>query len=237
MPEPAPPPFPPTGQTHVPGPRQVPAAPQPAPAAAPAPAPPPAPATGGAAPVPKPVYINFYGQITEASATKFLAAIKQIVTVENPDCLYFLFSSPGGDVNAGVAIYNYLRALPIPRLVMHNTSSIDSVANVIFHAANERFAAPHSTFHFHGVGMNLTGNNPSLNNSQIQELQSQVAALETKIGNILASRCQLTLVELQDLFLHGKSVDTAFALQKGVIQTVSQPLIPANTKFYSLNFA
>jgi hypothetical protein len=85
--------------------------------------------------------------------------------------------------------------------------------------------------------LNLTGNSPSLNHSQIQELQSQVAALETKIANILASRCQLTIAELQDLFLHGKSVDTAFALDKGVIQSVSQPAIPANTKFYSLCFA
>ena len=181
------------------------------------------------------VYINFFGQIHEASATKLMAACAQIIATDAPDCLYLLFSSPGGDVNAGVAIYNYLRALPGVRVVMHNTGSIDSVANVIFHAADERHAAPHTTFHFHGVGMNLTST--SLNYSQIKELESQVSALETKIGNIIASRCQLTLAELQDLFLHGKSVDTAFALQKGIIQSVTQPAIPPHAKFYSLNFA
>ena len=83
--------------------------------------------------------------------------------------------------------------------------------------------------------MNLSSHN--LNHSQIKELQSQIEALETKIANIIASRCQLSIAELQDMFLHGKSVDTVFALQKGVIQSVSQPAIPANTKFYSLNFA
>ena len=182
-------------------------------------------------------YINFTGQISEVSANKFMAACAQIIATDNPDCLYFLFSSPGGDVNAWVAIYNYLRALPVAKIVMHNIGSIDSVANVIFHAADERHSAPHSTFHFHGVALNLSGNNPSLNHSQIQELQSQVSALETKIANILASRCQLTIGELQDLFLHGKSVDTAFALQKTIIQSVCQPTIPPNTKFYSLCFA
>ena len=184
-------------------------------------------------------YINFTGQINENVANKFMAACATIVTTDKPDCLYFLFSSPGGDVNSGVAIYNYLRALPGVRLVMHNIGSIDSVANVIFQAAdaNDRFAAPHSTFHFHGVGMNLAGTNPNLNHSQIRELQSQIEALETKIANILASRCQLTVAELQNFFLHGKSVDTTFASQKGVIHSVSQPTIPANTKFYSLNFA
>jgi ATP-dependent protease ClpP protease subunit len=203
----------------------------PLPAAAPL-QPPQAPAA-----IPKPVYINFAGQINEAVAMKFMTAVTEVIKLDGPDCLYFLFSSPGGDVNAGVAIYNFLRALPVPRIVMHNTATIDSVANVIFHAADERFAAPHSTFHFHGVGLNLNGTNPSLNHSQIRELQSQVAALETKIANILSSRCQLTLAELQNLFLHGQSVDTAFALEKGVIQAVNQPIIPANTKFYSLNFS
>lgn len=182
-------------------------------------------------------YINFTGQINENVANKFMAACAQIIATDHPDCLYFLFSSPGGDVNSGVAIYNYLRALPVAKLVMHNTGSIDSVANVIFQAADERHSAPHSTFHFHGVGMNLGGNNPNLNHSQIKELQSQIEALETKIANIIASRCQLSIADLQDLFLHGKSVDTTFALQKAVIQSVAQPLIPTGTKFYSLCFA
>ena len=121
-------------------------------------------------PVPPPtqptVYVNFTGQITQAVASKFMAACAEIMARDNPSCLYFLFSSPGGDVNSGVAIYNYLRALPVSRMVMHNTGSIDSVANVIFHAADERLAAPHTTFHFHGVSLNLPGTNPSLNHSR-----------------------------------------------------------------------
>lgn len=181
-------------------------------------------------------YINFTGTINEAVSNKFMAACAAIIGTDHPDSLHFLFSSPGGDVNCGVAIYNYLRALPLQKMVMYNTGSIDSVANVIFHAADERHSAPHSTFHFHGVAMNLSGNTPGLSHSHIRELQSQIEALETKIANILASRCQLSIAELQDLFLHGKSVDTTFALQKGVIQSVKQPVIPPNTKFYSLTF-
>jgi ATP-dependent protease ClpP protease subunit len=137
-------------------------------------------------------YINFTGQINEAIANKFMAACAQVVASDNPDCLHFLFSSPGGDVNSGVAIYNFLRALPVARLVMHNTGAIDSIANVIFHAAQERFAAPYSTFHFHGVALNLNGTNPALRLSQIKELESQLVALEAKISGILASRCNLT---------------------------------------------
>src|SRR5437773_227911 len=99
MPNP-PPAAPSSSPSPIPGPAQAPSAPAPA-APAPAPAP-------GAAAVPKPVYINFFGQIKEDTATKFMTAIAEVIKIDNPDCLYFLFSSPGGDVNAGVAIYNYL---------------------------------------------------------------------------------------------------------------------------------
>ena len=144
------------------------------------------------------------------------------------------FASAGGSVEGGVAMYNYLRALPV-KIVMHNNGSIDSIANVIFHAADERKAAPHTTFLFHGVAMTL-GTNPTLNRSQIQELLSQISALEGKIANILIGRCGLTLPEIQNLFLNGETKHTAFALDKGIIQEVGQPLIPKDAKFYSLNF-
>jgi ATP-dependent protease ClpP protease subunit len=182
----------------------------------------------------KTVYVNFFGQITDVSATKFMAACAEIIKLDSPECLYFLFSSAGGNVEAGISIYNYLRALPL-KIVMHNNGAIDSIANVIFHAADDRLAAPHATFLFHGVGMELPDKS-KLARSQIQELLNQISALETKIANILASRCKLTISELQTLFLNGETKDTAFAVSKGIIQSVSQPLIPPNSKFYSLNF-
>ena len=181
----------------------------------------------------KTIYLNFFGQITDVSATKFMAAVAEVMKLDTPECLYFLFSSAGGNVEAGVTIYNYLRALPI-KIIMHNNGSIDSIANVIFHAAEERLAAPHATFLFHGVGISL-GEKPTLNHSQLKELLSQISALETKIANIIASRCALTIQEIQNLFLNGETKDTAFAVGKGIIQSVGQPLIPANAKFYSLN--
>lgn len=179
------------------------------------------------------VYVNFFSNITDVTANRFMAACAQIIATDHPECLYFLFASSGGSVDAGIAIYNYLRALPI-KLVMHNNGSIDSIANVIFHAADERYANPHSTFLFHGVAMNLE--KAALNRSQLQELLSQLSALETKIADILVGRCKLLLPEIQGLFLNGETKDTAFAMSKGIIQSVSQVAIPQNAKFYSLSF-
>jgi ATP-dependent protease ClpP protease subunit len=135
------------------------------------------------------VYVNFFSQINDVSANKFMAACAEIIRVDKPQRLHFLFASAGGSVDAGIAIYNYLRALPV-EIIMHNTGAIDSIANVIFHAADERHATPHSTFLFHGVAMNLEKS--TLNRFQLQELLSQLSALETKIADILVGRCQLT---------------------------------------------
>jgi ATP-dependent protease ClpP protease subunit len=183
---------------------------------------------------PKMVYINFFSKIDDTIATRFMTACAEIIKVEKADCLYFLFASPGGSVDAGVAIYNFLRSLPV-KLVMHNNGAIDSVANVIFHAADERKATPHATFLFHGVGMELP-EKAKLNRSQIQELLSQIKALEDKIAKIISERSQLTIPEIQALFLNGETKDTEFATVKGIVQSVSQPLIPADAKLYSLNF-
>jgi ATP-dependent Clp protease, protease subunit len=91
--------------------------------------------------------VNFFSQINDVTANKFMAACAEIIRVDNPQCIHFLFASPGGNVDAGIAVYNYLRALPI-KIIMHNTGAIDSIANVIFHAADERYANSHSTFLF-----------------------------------------------------------------------------------------
>ncbi len=50
---------------------------------------------------------------------------------------YFLISSPGGSVNDGIVLYNFIKALPA-KIIMHNIGVIDSIATVIFLAANER---------------------------------------------------------------------------------------------------
>lgn len=182
---------------------------------------------------PTTVYVNFYSPINDTTANKFMAACAEIIKLENPTTIHFLFASSGGSVDAGIAIYNYLRSLPI-KIIMHNNGSIDSIANVIFHAADERIATPHATFLFHGVAVPLEKVN--LSRAQIQELLNQIVALETKIANILSGRCNLTIPELQNLFINGETKDTQFAMDKGVIQSVSQIAIPPNAKFYSLNF-
>ena len=43
-------------------------------------------------------------------------------------------------------------------LITHNVGNVDSIGNVVFLAGTRRYAVPHATFMFHGVGFNAPPN-------------------------------------------------------------------------------
>jgi len=69
------------------------------------------------------IYVNYFDTIDEARTKALMAICSDIVAKQKPKTIYFLFSSVGGSVNAGITLYNFLRALPV-EVVMHNTGSI-----------------------------------------------------------------------------------------------------------------
>jgi ATP-dependent protease ClpP protease subunit len=60
------------------------------------------------------VYISYYDVINDQKTKAVMAVCANVIAQQNPDRLYFLFSSTGGSVDAGVALFNFLRALPMP---------------------------------------------------------------------------------------------------------------------------
>ena len=177
------------------------------------------------------VYINFNSGINEPVVNKLMAVCAEVISQLKPETIYFLFASGGGNVDPGITLYNYLRALPC-HLVMHNMASIDSVATVIFHAADERYASPYSTFLFHGITWAF-GQNQTLFRSQIEEVRGQLIEAENKIAKIVSGRCALMEEEIRNLFLQGETKNTTFALEKRIVQEVREPKVPKDAKLLS----
>src|SRR3989442_4188200 len=99
----------------------------------------------------KTIYINYFDEISPNKARAFTTACTQLLGMTpKPDRFYFLFSSSGGNVEAGIGLHNFLRALPV-KLAFHNTGSADSISTVVFLAGEERYATNHATFMMHGV--------------------------------------------------------------------------------------
>ena len=179
------------------------------------------------------VYINFFDQIDVPRAKFLMATCTHLLQQRKPDTLYFLFASEGGHVGAGISLYNFLKGLPV-NVVMHNTGNIDSIATVVYMAGKERYAAPGTSFHFHGVasmaqaGMRVT-------HSTLSELMSHMKEDENKIATIVSRNTTLSVEELQRLFVHGESKNLDFAMEKGIIKEVREVSIPRNAELISFD--
>jgi ATP-dependent protease ClpP protease subunit len=67
---------------------------------------------------------------------------------EGATAITVLFSSWGGSTGDGMALYSYLRALPV-ELTMHAVGPVSSIAVPVFLAGAQRLAVDHASFFFH----------------------------------------------------------------------------------------
>ena len=134
-------------------------------------------------------YISLSAEINVTTTEQIIATSASLVS-QGYNCLYFMASSPGGGVMNGINIYNILRALPA-KIIFHNVGNIDSIGNAIFLAGDERYACPHSTFMFHGVGFDLASNN-RIEQKNAQEMLDGILADQKRIASIMVERTNLT---------------------------------------------
>lgn len=181
-------------------------------------------------------YLNFVDSIDIDRVKFVMNACSNIISQINPQptTLYFLISSNGGDVDSGIALYNFLKALPF-KIIMHNIGSIDSIANVIFLAGDERYASKHTSFLFHGVALNLT-QPVSFGLNQLNEITNRLAISQEKIAGIVCQNTSITKKQIAKLFKEGKTEGTSFALSKGIINAEKPAVVPTGAPFVSLNF-
>jgi ATP-dependent protease ClpP protease subunit len=178
------------------------------------------------------VYLTFHDSITLESANRIMDFCAKSIQEYKPKQLYFIFSSSGGSVDSGVTLFNYLRSLP-SKIIMHNVGSIDSIANAVFLAAEERYATPTSAFLLHGITWNFP-QGAILTYSQMQETISRFDAAEQLTAQIIGDRTKLTPEEVRTLFRRGQSKDPSFALDKGLIHVIKDLKIPDGAPLHSI---
>lgn len=179
------------------------------------------------------VYLNFCGPISQASVQTIMSACTEALRQFNPQTLYLSFSSSGGEIAAGIALYNYLRGLPI-RIVTHNVGSVDSIAVVIFLAGEERYCTPTATFLFHGAQIAIS-QPMALNIFQLRELVSGLDEDHNRIVHVITNRTQLPEDEVRHMFEQGEVKNSAFATQRQIVTAIQDFSVPQGVPFFSLN--
>lgn len=170
------------------------------------------------------VYINFYANINSQSVQHVMNICTQLINEHKPSKLYFAISSNGGDVAAGFTLYNFLVSLPAD-IAMHNVGTVDSVATVIFLAASERYAAPHSTFLYHGVTLNV-GGPMSFTIEQLSERVGSLAADEARIAEVIADKTNLDVIQINTFQKQGETLNPSAAKVHGIVHDIRDVSIP-----------
>mgnify|MGYP001562549329 CR=1 FL=1 len=183
----------------------------------------------------KTIYINFFDGINPTTVNKFIKFTVDAITQHNPTELYYFISSPGGDVDSGFTLYNFLISLQSKiTITMHNIGQIDSIANVIFIAGQKRYAAPNSSFLYHGIVMNF--NAGGVSRTILKENLSRLDGMEERMADTISKNTKLTVTELKDFFQQGEGKDVTFALTKEVIHEIKVPAVPHGAIHLAMSF-
>lgn len=177
------------------------------------------------------VYVNFNAPIDSGTIQELIATCTQLVT-NGYDEIYLMLSTPGGNIAAGITLYNVLRALPA-KLITHNVGNVDSIGNAIFLAADERYACAHSTFMFHGVAIPLSAN---VEEKQARDLVRDILELQKRIGSIIETRTTIKPSSVGKLFREARTKDATRALADGIVQGIQDVAIPIGAPVVTLVF-
>lgn len=143
------------------------------------------------------VSVSFSAEINPSTTESLIAVLANCANQRTKE-VYLMISTPGGTVMNGMNLYNVLRAMPF-KLVTHNVGNVDSIGNAVFLAGSERYACPHSTFMFHGVGRNVPSGT-RLEEKSVKETLDSILADQKRIGSIIKDRTKLDDAQIADLF-------------------------------------
>jgi len=181
---------------------------------------------------PKIAYISFSAEIN-ANTTESLLATMANCANQRVEEVCLMISTPGGNVMNGMNLYNVLRAMPFT-LTTHNVGNVDSIGNAVFLAGHHRYACPHSTFMFHGVGFDVQ--NARFEESKCRETLKNILTEHKRIGTVIRERTNLKDKSIRALFREAQTKDVAYAASNGIIHEVRDVKIPTGAPVVSLVF-
>ena len=180
-----------------------------------------------------PTFVVFSSEVSPQTTQSLMAVMANLSNMGIAE-VHFVASTPGGGVAEGLALYNFLRGLPL-KLVTHNVGSVNSIGNVVFLAGAERYACPQSTFMFHGVGFDSPVGQ-HWNKKFLRERLDGILHDEERIGKVIEDNGSLDAAVIADLFKEMQTKDAAYAVSAGIVHEIRDVRIPTGAPIQSLVF-
>jgi ATP-dependent protease ClpP protease subunit len=177
------------------------------------------------------VYVKLYGGIDDGSVKAVMSAFEQKLA-EGVSSFVLLTSSHGGNVFAGVTLYNFLKGIPA-HLVTHNIGSTNSIAVAVFCAGQRRVSVPHGVFLIHGPRANFP-QGAALEPDQLQERVQSLRIDSENIAGIIAANTARSEAQVMQDMLDRLTLSPEEALEYGLVHEIREEIFPPGAELISI---
>lgn len=175
------------------------------------------------------IYASFVGSIEPQSLHRIMSNIAH-ASQKGVKEVHWMLQSTGGIINDGIALYNFLRALPID-LHIYNCGAVQSIAVVGYVAAAHRHVSQSGTFFIHKAGVPTQ---PGANAAQLKATHAGLVADDARVEAILKAHTKIPA----NKWAQHKRRDVTFNAQEavnfGIADDIREFTVPPGNQIYNI---
>ena len=180
------------------------------------------------------IFVNFIAEINDKTSSLLMFLLTEQLR-SGMNNFRINISSGGGMVFHAVALYNFLSGLKDVYLHTHNLGQIDSAANLIFLAGQQRTASKASSFLLHPPKMGFQAQ--GMVQFSLQDLKERTLGLEKderKIAEIIATRLNKDTQSILQMFERRETHSSEEAKNLGFIHSIEEFVAEPGTPIFTI---
>jgi ATP-dependent Clp protease, protease subunit len=161
--------------------------------------------------------IIFLGtEVSDVSANLIVAQMLYLNSLDPKKQISLYIHSPGGNVYAGLAIYDTMQMIQAPvSTVAMGVSASMGTALLTSGAKGRRYALPHATIHMHPTGGGAKGYT-----EDVRIATREQERLQVQLFHLMGKHSGHTWKEIEDYFLRDRYMNAVEAKNFGIIDEV-----------------
>ncbi len=188
----------------------------------------------GAKKVEKEIAIRFYGLIEDKTVSQLLNFMDSKRKEGTTDFI-ILISSPGGNVNAGLTAYNYLKGMPPNiKVTTHNFGSVDSIGVIMYCGGSKRLSVPEARFLFHPITLQVSGPH-SFDEKLLEEYLKSLRVDTENIAKIIVANANRSLNDVYKAMFERTVLGPSEAKTWGLVHEINPRLYDSETPTYYID--
>lgn len=176
--------------------------------------------------------IRFMAEVNDQTAMAFINLVENEMK-SGVKSFRVIISSPGGWVNSGISMYNYLKGIPVTVETV-NFGIVDSISVIIFCAGQKRISVPNARFLIHDIFRSINGT-LSLSEVQLNEWIKSLKKDRENIVKIISDTTGKSNKRIENLIKKGEVLDPVGAKEIGLVQEINKVVIEEGVKVLSIN--